>query len=427
MDLLVSIVFLLRSSADTVFAALTIEAAGVNLTAGALLNVLILGVAGLMFISRPRPPVLSSVWLPFVCFAGLSIVWAPQKGDAVRQLLVLLTYMAMFAIPLMVRETTRMNATLLKAIIYSSIVPCVVGFLQFAFFLDTTGRVKSLFLHANVFGFYLTVIAGLILFLLSSTTVEFKPAIRKYMFVYLMVVGAALALTQSRAAWIGMFVILVVQAIFINRRLLFVLLLLPLLLFVPQVADRLADLGQGTEYRGEFKSQGDSVNSFTWRKVMWQSAVDDLGGAFLHGKGLASFGPNSLLFFPIVDLQHQYSAKGVGAHNVYVQTLYETGLIGLLCYLSIFVRLLARTWRYLRLDRKGALTSMSIVSAYALESFSDNMFDYGSLNLYFWGTLGIIFSYWELRSPTSAARSRPSTETAPILSAAKRQPSYSPN
>ena len=57
-------------------------------------------------------------------------------------------------------------------------------------------------------------------------------------------------MTQTRAAWVGTFVILATYALFINRRYLIVFPLLPLLIFIPAVGDRLADLERGTAYTG---------------------------------------------------------------------------------------------------------------------------------------------------------------------------------
>jgi O-antigen ligase len=298
--------------------------------------------------------------------------------------------------PFFLGAESRARATLLKALVYSSIIPCAVGALEYPLFLDATGRVKSTFLHPNVFAFYLVVVAGVICFLLESETVQFRSGVRKLIVLYLGIIVGLIVLTQTRAAWFGIALVLTVYAFLVNRRFLFVYLLAPLLIFVPAVSDRLSDLGQGTEYRGEFRSEADAVNSWTWRKVMWQSAIDDSSDTFVFGKGLASFGPNSLVFFPIVDRNHQYSSKGVGAHNVYVQIFYETGIVGLLCYLGIFINLLVRTAGARAYDPRGAAMTMAVIVAYALESASDNMFEYGALNLYFWGFMGFVMSDWEL-------------------------------
>jgi O-antigen ligase len=343
------------------------------------------------------------VWLPFLFVATLSVAWSPDKGLAIRMLLVLVTYASLFAIPFYMRKKFRSNVWLLKAMIYSSILPATVGVLEYFFFRDSSGRVQSTFDHPNVFAFYLSVIVGLIFFLLSSSTMQFKPFIRKMMIPYSGLLMGLIVLTQTRAAWAGVLLILAAFAFFRDRRYLLLLLLLPMLLLVPAVSDRLDDLGRGTEYKGGFKSEGDAVNSFAWRKLMWQSALEDAADTPLFGKGLASFGLNALRFFPLADLKGGYSVKGVGAHSAYVQAGYETGLVGLACYLSIYFRLISRARRYVRLDPGGTLMLISIILCYMSESFSDNIFDYGSLNLYFWGLLGIVFAKWELESAEAGA------------------------
>jgi putative inorganic carbon (HCO3(-)) transporter len=405
MELIVFIIFLTRSSMDAIFEAFPIEAGGLTMTAGAILNLVVLGVAGIMTL-RTGSSFPFKVWLPFLIVATLSVAWSPDKGLAIRMLLVLVTYAGLFAIPFYMRKKFRSNAWLFKAIIYSSILPATVGLLEYFYFLDPSGRVKSTFDHPNVFAFYLSVIVGLIFFLLSSSTMQFKPFIRKMMIPYAGLLMGLIVLTQTRAAWAGVLLILAAFAFFKDRRYLLLLLLLPMLLLVPAVSDRLDDLGRGTEYKGGFQSEADTVNSFAWRTLMWQSALEDAADTPLFGKGLASFGLNALRFFPMADPNGGYSIKGIGAHSVYVQAGYETGLVGLACYLSIYFRLISRARRYFRRDPGGTLMLISIILCYMSECFSDNIFEYGSLNLYFWGLLGIVFAKWELES--AEARAAPS-------------------
>jgi O-antigen ligase len=403
MELIVFIIFLTRSSVDTTFEAFPIEAGGLTMTAGAILNLVVLGVAGIMTLLRPGSPFPFKVWLPFLLVATLSVAWASDKGLAIRMLLVLFTYASLFAVPFYMRKKFRSSAWLLKAMICSSVLPAIVGVLEYLFFLDPSGRVRSTFVHPNVFGFYLSVIIGVIFFLLSSSMVEFKPFIRKMMIPYSGLLMGLIVLTQTRAAWAGVLLILLAFAFFKDRRYLLLLLLLPMLLFVPAVSDRLDDLGRGTEFKGEIQSEADAVNSFAWRTLMWQSAMEDAADTPLFGKGLASFGLNALRFFPLADLKGGYSIKGIGAHSAYVQAGYETGLIGLACYLSIYFRLISRARRYFRRDPGGTIIVISIILCYMSENFSDNIFEYGSLNLYFWGLLGVVFAKWELESAGAGA------------------------
>jgi len=407
MELIVFIIFLTRASTDTIFEAFPIEVGGLNVTAGAILNLVVLGLAGAMTLLRTGSTFPFKVWFPFLFVATLSVAWSPDKSLAIRALVGLFTYVSLFVIPFFMRKKFRDNVWLLKAMIYSSIVPATVGVLEYLFFLDNSGRVKSTFSHPNVFAFYLTVIIGLIFFLLSSSTMQFKPIVRKMIIPYSGLLLGLIVLTQTRSAWAGVLLILAAFAFFRDRRYLLLLVLLPLLLLVPAVSDRLDDLGHGTEFKGEIKSEADSVNSFAWRTLMWQSAMEDAADTPLFGKGLASFGLNALRFFPLADIKGGYSDKGIGAHSAYVQAGYETGLVGLACYLAVYFRVISRALRYFRRDPGGALMLISIILCYMSECFSDNIFEYGSLNQYFWGLLGVVFAKWELESAeASAAPSR---------------------
>lgn len=376
------------------------------LTAGAILNLVVLGLAAAVLFNRRGSIFPIKIWLPFLSVATLSLAWSPDKGAAVRMLLVLLTYAAMFTIPFYMRADSRRNAWLLKAIVYSSAAPALIAILEYFFFLDDSGRIKSTFLHPNVFAFYLMVIVGIIYFLLSSAGAQLTPFIRKMMVPYSGLLMGLIILTETRAAWVGLVVILAGFAFLVDRRYLLGLLLLPALLFVPAVSDRLSDLGHGTEYTGQMKSEDDAINSFAWRTLMWQSAFDDSADARILGKGLASFGVNSVIFFPIANESEDYGAHGLGAHSAYVQALYETGILGFICYVGMYFGLIKRALRQYRRDPRGSVMMVSIILAYMAANFSDNIFDYGGVNWYFWGFFGIVFAKFDRESVEIAARHR---------------------
>lgn len=399
-------IFLTRSALDNIFSSIEFQVVGMTLTAGAILNLIVLGLAATILLHRRVSLFPFKVWLPFLLVAALSVTWSPDKGAAIRMLLVLFTYAAMFAIPFCMRAESRRTAWLLKATVYSSALPALVGVLEYFFFLDDSGRIKSTFSHANVFAFYLTVIVGIIYFLLSSSTTQLTPFIRRMMIPYSGLLMGLIVLTETRAAWVGVVVILAGFAFFVDRRYLLGLLLLPSLLLVPAVSSRLSDLGRGTEYTGQMKSEDDAVNSFAWRELMWESALADAADAPILGKGLASFGPNSVIFFPIVDQNQDYGTHGVGAHSAYVQALYETGILGFACYIGMYFALILRVLRRFGRDPRGGAMLLSIILAYMAANFSDNIFDYGGLNWYFWGFFGTVFAKIELDSMEIAARRR---------------------
>jgi O-antigen ligase len=277
------------------------------------------------------------------------------------------------------------------------------GYLEFLFFRDPSGRVQASFFHPNVFAFYLTIVIGLIYFLLSSAKITVTDRYRTIAILYSFMLIVLVVLTQCRSAWVGVGLILFLYAALINQKYLLLLCFLPAALLVPQVSARLSDLSQG-QYEGG-KLGEDGINSYAWRELMWSSALEDAADEPLLGKGLSSFGPNSLIFFPLVDPNAAYSQKGVGAHSVYVQTIYETGYIGLVCYVGMFCVLVLNALRYFRKDPGGVIMIIALIVAFAAENYSDNMLDYGAVNFYFWGMMGIVFANWEQRArDASAAR-----------------------
>jgi O-antigen ligase len=130
-------------------------------------------------------------------------------------------------------------------------------------------------------------------------------------------------------------------------------------------------------------SSGDTLNSYAWRVVLWQAGLEWMQGAHaLFGYGLDSFKFYSPRFFP---LEGQDSWD---PHNVYVQLVFETGLAGLFCYVWLLTRLLRRLRHGMALDRPGSVILMSIVLAYMLTAYFDNMLYYLAFNWYFWFLAG---------------------------------------
>jgi len=392
MDFITHILYLARASLDLPLGSVAI---GSSLTGGALLNVAFLGLSGVLVVTRRGSLFPFLVWLPFLTVAGLSVAWAPDKSSAIRLFVLLVTYAGFFAIPFLLNGNSRRNVSLLKPIIYSSVVPACYAVAEYVLFPEADGRLKSTFGHPNIFAFYLTIIIGVIFFLMRSTVAQFTPLFKKIMFLYLGFLFGLVLLTQTRGAWIGIIIIIAAFALFVDRRFLFGIVLLPGVLLVPGVADRLSDLNKGTTYSGEMRSADDTLNSYAWRQVMWEAAMRDSEDARILGKGLASFGPNSVVFFPLANQERNYTSKGVGAHSVFVQTLYETGVVGVACFAFMFLALIVRAWQFRYLDPPGAIVIISVVVAFAAANASDNVYDYGSAHQYFWGFMGVVFAKWQ--------------------------------
>jgi O-antigen ligase len=171
----------------------------------------------------------------------------------------------------------------------------------------------------------------------------------------------------------------VAYALFFERRYLLYLLLLPIVVVcIPAVQERLLDLGAGS---GAVRDA--PLNSFAWRQLLWKSAIDWMEPQrMIFGYGLDGFGYFAATFFPM-DVTTRWDA-----HNVYIQFFFEIGIVGLACYLWLYVRILWTLRAFARMDRVSGFLMLAIVVQYVVVSYSDNLFRYLVFNWYFWFTIG---------------------------------------
>src|SRR5271170_432103 len=95
-------------------------------------------------------------------------------------------------------------------------------------------------------------------------------------------------------------------------------------LLIPTVKERVLTVisdKQVTNYQG--------INSMEWRLRVWQSSLPLIEERPLQGYGLTSFKPMSEQFSDI--------GRNNGAHNAYIEVLFETGIIGLISFIFLFL------------------------------------------------------------------------------------------
>jgi O-antigen ligase len=202
-------------------------------------------------------------------------------------------------------------------------------------------------------------------------------------------------MTKTRGAWFGLAAALCLYSVSHDRRFLVLIALSPLLMFVPAIQERLSDINTPTEFVGE----GIIVNSYAWRQLLWEGAY----GWFLEspfvGYGLDSFLTFSPQFFV-------WEPDGVYPHNVYVQTSFELGLIGLFFFVMIFLRLALIVWSGRSVARQPSVLLACLIIFYLLICYSDNILYYLSFNWYYWFMVGVLCCWIRIRRlavPAAAA------------------------
>ena len=380
----IATLIIIRPLCDRLFDAGRIDISGNTLSCGALLNIIVISamVVHLNQIRRRVPFSLRIAWLSFLLVTLMSVFYSPMPAQSLRTFATYLSFCAMFMLPFLLIKSEHDLTFYLKMIILSSLVPVLYGLFQGLSGIDIPERsdgvrVPSFFGHPNILAFYLTSIIGTILFLFSSLRVRLTPRLRLLLTVYIIPLIILLMLTKTRGAWASSFFLMCVYAIIYDRRALALVLGIPAIAFsIPEVADRLANLGSGDVY----------VNSLAWREFLWERSFVYIWQRPIFGYGLETFNFYSPQFFSLVP-------EGTYAHSMYIQFLFETGFVGLIACLWLFLPSFSWLVHYWRFDWRGMTMAAGITVAYLVAGYSDNLWAYLTFDWCFWFILGSIFSY----------------------------------
>ena len=398
-------ILLIRSASDPVFNILGGEASASAMGVGAIFNIVAIAIAFVFFAQQPLTASFSvvGIWAPFLLIAFGATLYAPDFVAAARLALVLLSYWSFFVIPFFIWRSPSDVSRFVLIVMASSVIPSLYAFVDIARGISDMAdfRLQSTFSHPNIYAFYLVLLLGLALYVRSSRVVRVTSQIRMLITLYIPVLAAFLMLTKTRSAWITFALIFLVYAFKIDRRFLAGFFLLPFLLVAdPSLVDRLTDVTAASEV-DDFSQLNDSnrLNSYVWREALWESAIPAIMEKPILGHGLESFKPSTASFFPLV------GPEGIDGHNFYLQMAFEMGLLGVIALvwlLGSVARQVAKGWRH---DPDGVVVVLCILTAYALESYSDNMHFYLSFNWYFWFAMGTICAWvYNIEKMPSPAR-----------------------
>ncbi|KGY13317.1 hypothetical protein NM22_07495 [Vibrio tubiashii] len=375
-----------RASLDPVLNFTKVGGIGV----GAVLNLALVFIFFLLFIKRQDVPKVFFVpWIVFSAVTVLSSFWSPDLVNSLRSSFWILTYMSAFFIPFYFSEPRRCYESVLYLVILSFAIPLAVGLLEIATNLSAIAsgehRIKSTFSHANILAFYLTQVLFAVLAVRAMALKERWNIFGSY--VGLAMIGLVCIMvifTQTRSAWGVMLILIGTHCLVNERRLILPMVLCGLMLAAfPPVTERILDSLSSAETYYDPYAQ---LNSFEWRLVVWKSAMPWIADNVWLGYGFNSFGH---YFLDFVQLEEDSSFD---AHNMYVQYLFDMGLVGLISYLALaFVSIY-----FLVIGRQrhvtGTLVLVCFVS-YSICGITDNISFYLSFNWYFWLVIGAYLSF----------------------------------
>ncbi len=384
-------IVLVRPSCDPLFG-LAKSVLGGEAGPGGAVNALVIGL-GLWYLIQ-KPLLVGAATLPMwtgvLVVASTSAMLSPEPTAAARGIGWLASYFAAFSIPFALIRSPDWALRCLTAAMYSSFIPVAYAFIELVFGLaeaETGGRLQSTFGHPNIFAFYLVGVLALGMFMLKSTRISLPSNVRPLLVLYLPVLILLIVLTQTRSAWIACAIIATVFVGLVDRRYLGFLLLLPLIIFIPGVEERVLNVSW---YDGDYRH---SLDSFAWRQLLWENALQWMAAnpSLLLGNGLNSFVHYVPAFFPYA--REANDEAGVGPHNVFLQIYFEMGVLGVLSFGWLFLSLFWKLKDGYRSDPRGTLIMSAFAASYLVECYSDNVIDYLVYQWFFWFIMGAVCAW----------------------------------
>jgi len=375
---------------------------------GAILNALVILIAAACLTEQAKENRWSSfaIWSPILFVMMISAARAAEPLYGVRSFLSFLTNFAVFLAPSFLPRCRYDLNYSIKAIVLSSIIPVAYAFFDLyhgGYANPEAEKISSTFPHPNIFAFYLVLVISLTFFTLKTNSKPLAGGSRVFLWAYLFVMVFELTLTKTRSAWAVLFLTLIVYGcLFEKKYLLYSIVLTVVAMLIAPIQDRLLNLTDAKV----FWNYGFAANSYEWRQILWESAWNWMSlSNIVFGNGLGSFLKFSPTFFPL--------SGGIefGAHNVYLQLLFEEGVIGIASFIWLFGGLLLAIYRDRVTEKLAIFIVLALLAQYLVAGYSDNMLDYLSFNWNLWFLCGTAYSIASVNHSLDGTKLNSKTDT----------------
>lgn len=333
-----------------------------------------------LFASHPQA---SYLLLALVAWVGLSAIWAEASGDALTEASRYLLNFTLFAIIYTAARRKREFGWLFAAFVVGAATTALYGLLVRP--VDDPGyvdRVASTVGNPNELAAVL--VAGLALTM--GAVFAFRgSALRGPAVLVAAITLLTLVLTGSRGGMIALAVALLAATVFAGRWRVAVIALVTAL--VVAVAGYVVFFAPAPiQERLLSATPGELQASDEARGTIWQVALRVASDHLVVGVGAGNFNDVSteyVLDTPGASRSDQIIDGAKNVHNMYLQTLTETGIIGLILFLGIFGFVLRTCWQAIvlfarsgdvRMEILARATLVAMISVMAAGFFSSHQF-----------------------------------------------------
>jgi putative inorganic carbon (HCO3(-)) transporter len=217
-----------------------------------------------------------------------------------------------------------------------------------------------------------------------------------------LLIGTCLITTMSRAAWIAVFIGIILQFVILakSKRINIGKIILPIVIAVASTGFLVIALTGVDTITSRASSIISLDQSFANRLSMWDSAV-----RIVEDNPLFGCGPDAIAFtYPKYEMMDMTliapNEVQDNVHNIYLQLAATCGIPALLAFLAVIILLFIKTIRFLRVAGTDRLLTVSpIVSgliggitAYLIQGFTG--LSGIETSTYLWLFMGVLASYW---------------------------------
>jgi O-antigen ligase len=350
---------------------------------------------------------LTDIWTAFILWCSISAFYTYSVSATVIETLKLSNLFGLFAITYIMSQKNpqAFKKYFLASAIGAAVIPFAVGAYQFITKTgmdidDVANRIFGTFAHPNVLAtFALTLLLLAVSELVSRTSIHgFKkmdffnlnqePKIKLVIFALVCVI----ALTYTRIAWIGAAILgCFIGAMYYRKLLLYACIAVALFygLFYPVNRYLINNFNvnlQANTLIARLTSRNQDADSVRWRTNLAAKIIPLFKEHWLVGYGYGTF---SRVWDDNKDIENLWDNTSE-AHNDYIKVAFESGVIGLILFIFIFIILLYQQIVFGLKNNWLNIIFIASIFIYLTLSISDNMLRHTPVIWWLWA----IWGYW---------------------------------
>lgn len=342
-------------------------------------------------------------WLLFLIWCSITLFYSFFPSDTVAETLKLTALATIYGIIFILqkKDSKKTREFIIYTIFLSAVIPFAVSIYQF---LTHTGirvdeinnRIFGTFAHPNILATY-SLLVFMILFYFVTEEDYFKK-IYEHNKIFIISSFAFLALiitlTYTRIAWLGILLFIGLITFIYKRKLFFYIILsisIFYLIFYP-INNFLKNEFEINLQSNQIISRLTSRNQ-DFDSIKWRSDVNRKSMVLILKRPILGYGYGS--FAGVWERErglNNFWDSSSEAHNDYLKVAFETGIIGLILFLSIFASLIYRQIKFGIKNNWKNLVFLCSIFVYLLLSASDNMLHHTPVIWLMWAMWG----YWSV-------------------------------